>query len=316
MRTTRSFRRSLPVLAGVAVAWRRHDGSPTRRQKLQFAGGIAALWIASDWPVGALGGAYLSSAHMLHYMLYTLAAAPLLMLATPEWMAVAVLERLRARRLWEVASRPLLAALSANVVLVATHSPFAVDLLRATQVGSFFLDMVWLLSGLLLWAPIINPVRELRMSSAPMKIAYLFVAAALIPMIPGGFLAFAPHPLYSTYELAPRAGLGALADQQLAGVLMKVGNVPVIWAVMGVIWFRWHEADRQRPARRPQRSTVRAIPAVDTAGIAAEQLSPELSSRRDAPSWTPGPPAHGRPVSGSCRPGSRPRPLRPRRTGP
>ncbi|MFN7151089.1 MAG: cytochrome c oxidase assembly protein [Microthrixaceae bacterium] len=256
----------LATIAGVALAWRRHDGSPTRRQRLQFAGGIAALWIASDWPVGALGGAYLSSVHMLQYMLYTLAAAPLLMLATPEWMATAVLERLRTRRLWELASRPLLAALSANVVLVTTHSPFAVDLLRSTQAGSFVLDMVWLLSGFLLWAPIINPVRELRMTSAPMKITYLFVAAALIPMIPGGFLAFAPHPLYSTYELAPRAGLGALADQQLAGVLMKVGNVPVIWAVMGVIWFRWYEADRQRPVRRTRTVRARPTPAANTAG--------------------------------------------------
>jgi cytochrome c oxidase assembly factor CtaG len=77
-----------------------------------------------------------------------------------------------------------------------------------------------------------------------------------MPMIPGGFMAFAPHPLYSTYELAPRVGIPALEDQQLAGVLMKIGNIPVIWAVMGVIWFRWYESDRRASAARRTRGAV------------------------------------------------------------
>jgi cytochrome c oxidase assembly factor CtaG len=86
-----------------------------------------------------------------------------------------------------------------------------------------------------------------------------------MPMIPGGFMAFAPHPLYSTYELAPRVGIPALEDQQLAGVLMKIGNIPVIWAVMGVIWFRWYESDRSASQARRTRRAVgeRTAPAVD-----------------------------------------------------
>jgi len=231
-----------------------------RRKAWQFAGGIIALWIASDWPVGTLGGAYLSSVHMLQYLIYTLAAAPLLMLATPEWMARAVLERLRLGAVWKTLSRPLWAALITNALLIATHSPFTVDLLRASQLGSFALDMIWLLSGLLLWSPVIDPIPEYRARTAAIKIVYLFAAAALIPMIPGGFMAFAAHPLYSTYELAPRAGLSALHDQQLAGVLMKIGNVPIIWSVMGVIWFRWYEAERTAtPRRRRPATPTRAV---------------------------------------------------------
>jgi putative membrane protein len=246
------------VIAGWVIAWRRRGERPGRRANLQFAGGVAALWIASDWPVGALGGAYLSSVHMLQFMIYTLAAAPLLMLAAPSWMAEAILRRLRARAVWANLSRPIPAAIGANVVLVATHSPYAVDLLRASQLGSFGLDMIWLLSGFLLWAPVISPIHSMRAPSAPVRIAYLFCAAALLPMIPGGFIAFAPHPLYATYELAPRAGLSALADQQLAGVFMKVGNIPVIWTVMAVLWFRWYESDRTPGARRRTRNTMGA----------------------------------------------------------
>lgn len=242
------------IIAGYTLSDRRrrragHDGV-TRRQRAQFLGGVAFLWVASDWPVGALGGAYLSSVHMLQFLLYTLGAAPLLMLGTPEWLAAAVLRRLRLGEVWRALTRPVIAAVITNALLILTHSPFAVDPLRASQAGSFVLDMLWLASGLIMWAPIINPISAERAGSPLVKIVYLFVAAALVPMIPGGFIAFAAHPLYSTYELAPRMGISALHDQQFAGVLMKIGNVPVIWAVMGVIWFRWYEADRMATPRR------------------------------------------------------------------
>ncbi len=245
----------LLAAAYVGVLRRRNrvSGAPaaTRRQRWQFAGGVAALWIASDWPIGALGGAYLSSIHMLQYVIYTLAAAPLLMLGTPEWLARAVLRRLRLEGAWAALSRPVAAALTVNGLLIVTHSPYAVDLMRSSQLTSFLLDMVWLVAGLIMWAPIIGPVREHRVASAPIKLVYLFVASAVVPMIPGGFLVFAPHPLYGLYEMAPRVGISALHDQQLAGVVMKLGNLPVVWSVMAVIFFRWYGTDRgSAPSRR------------------------------------------------------------------
>lgn len=255
----------LGLSAWYVVSWRRHgstgpadDGD--RRLKGFFAAGIVALWIASDWPVGTLGGGYMASLHMLQYMLYTLAAAPLLMLGTPEWLAESVLDKLHLQRVWRTLSRPLLAAIITNVILVSTHSPFAVDRLRSTQMGSFAMDMIWLFSGLVLWAPLINPVRDARMKSAPLKIVYLFLAAAVLPMIPGGFIAFSPQPLYETYELAPRVWLSPIEDQQFAGVLMKIGNLPIIWAVMGVIWFRWYQLENKRPAHRAAPQPRAAVP--------------------------------------------------------
>jgi cytochrome c oxidase assembly factor CtaG len=41
---------------------------------------------------------------------------------------------------------------------------------------------------------------------------------------------FARHPLYAAFAHAHRAiGLSALADQQVAGVVAKVGTLPVLW---------------------------------------------------------------------------------------
>lgn len=233
-----------------------------RRRAIWFVLGVVFLWLASDWPVGSLGAGYLSSVHMLQYMIYTLGAAPLLILGTPSWMLERIMEVTRSRAAVQALSRPLVAAVLFNVVLIATHAPVTVDTLRSTQVGNFALDMVWLASGFLLWMPVISPVQEFRARSAPARLVYLFCAAALIPMIPGGFIAFSPQPLYGTYELAPRVGPSALDDQQMAGVLMKIGNLPVIWAVMAVIWFRWFEreqrASRERRVARG-RSRVAAV---------------------------------------------------------
>jgi cytochrome c oxidase assembly factor CtaG len=68
-----------------------------------------------------------------------------------------------------------------------------------------------------------------------------------VPIVPASFLTFASYPLYSTYELAPRVGsLTALQDQQLAGITMKLGMVPVIWGALAVMFFRWAAQDRAR----------------------------------------------------------------------
>lgn len=232
----------------------------TTRQRVWFWLGLFAFWAASDWPVGTLGAGYLASVHMAQYMIYTLIAAPLLLLSAPDWWIRQTLARLRLYRAVGWLSRPLYSAILANVILIATHAPWTVDNLRASQFGSFALDAVWFLGGLALWLPVISPVAEHRIASPPLRCIYLFGAAGVSPMIPGGFLTFAGAPLYRSYEIAPRVGLDVLDDQQLAGAIMKVGAVPVIWAVILVIWIRWatseREADAVRPAVHPAPSNL------------------------------------------------------------
>jgi putative membrane protein len=212
-----------------------------------FVGGWLALWIASDWPLGTLGAGYLASAHMVQYLVTTLVAAPLLVAGIGEATLRRATARTHTTGLVRAACHPVTAAVLFNVVLVATHAPVVVDALRTSQAGSFVLDALWLASGLVLWLPVCGPLPELR-PGYPARAALLFVGAGVVPMIPGGFLTFADNPLYSVYELAPRVGgLDATSDQQLAGVLMKLGSVPLIWPVIGVLFARWAAEDR-RPA--------------------------------------------------------------------
>lgn len=232
------------LAASGVVASRRH-GRPTSRQRVAAWAGLMVLWLATDWPLGALGAGYLATAHMLQYLLYTFVAAPLLVLAVPEGTARRVLGGRLVGPLATL-SRPLVAGVVVNVVLVATHAPVAVDALRTEQLGSFLLDVAWLVGGIVLWLPVCGPIPEQR-PSYPARGVYLFLAAGVVAMIPGGFLTFAEYPLYAIYELAPRVeplGLGAVEDQQLAGALMKVGNVPLIWPVIAAMMLRWAQQER------------------------------------------------------------------------
>ncbi len=219
---------------------------PTTSKQIRcFIAGVLAFWVASDWPLGLLGSSYLASAHMVQFLLYTLAAAPLLMLGTPEWMARQVIGYLKLYRLLQRISRPIFAGVTFNLVLIATHSPWAVDILRTSQIGSFIMDMIWLVSGLLVWLPLLSPLQEHRMRSYPAKMVYLFTALGVVPAVPAGFLTFAGFPLYSIYELAPRFhGLSATTDQQMAGLIMKLGGIPIVWGMIALMMLRWSDESR------------------------------------------------------------------------
>lgn len=231
----------------------------TRRQTVWFWMGVVSFWLASDWPVGSLGAGYLLSVHMAQFLLYTFLVAPLLVLSLPEWRMRQLVARLHLHGTLMAVTRILPAMLIANGILIATHAPWLVDTLRVTQVGSFLLDVVWLAGGVLLWLPVISPMEEHRVRSVPMRCVYLFGAAGLTPMIPGGFFTFARYPLFRIYELAPRVGVSALTDQQIAGAMMSVGSMPVIWVVMVVIWARWAAAEE-----REQAAAVKAMHAQRT----------------------------------------------------
>lgn len=234
------------------------------KQSRLFAAGVAAFWLATDWPLGLLGASYLASAHMVQFMLYTLVAAPLMVAGTPEWMARRLLSQVKLYRLLQRASRPVVAGVVFNALLIATHSPWAVDTLRANQLGSFLMDVVWLAAGLLVWLPLLSPLQEHRMRTYPTKMVYLFTALGVVPAVPAGFLTFAGFPLYSVYELAPRFyGLSATTDQQLAGLIMKLGGIPIVWGLILVMMFRWADTTRSADVT----NTEGAVSATGTADV-------------------------------------------------
>jgi cytochrome c oxidase assembly factor CtaG len=66
--------------------------------------------------------------------------------------------------------------------------------------------------------------------------------------VPWAWLIFAQRPVYRVYDTAYRMGsIDAVTDQQLAGVLMKLGAGFFLWSIIFVTFFKWsrhQEAER------------------------------------------------------------------------
>jgi len=245
------------LLVGVYWLLRRFAGEPAsasersrdRKGKWAWFGGVLVLWIALDWPVGALSG-YLASAHMLQYLLTVLAAPPLLLLGVPvgAWRRLA--SRSGAVRVVRFLTHPLIALAIFQLVLLYTHIPSVVDRLMVTPSGSFAIDTLWLTAGLVFWWPVVSPVPARPWFGYPLKMGYLFLSTVLNTM-PYAFLTFGELPFYGIYELAPPVGLlGAREDQQLAGLMMKVGGGVILWTAITILFFRWYsrEGEAEGPA--------------------------------------------------------------------
>jgi putative membrane protein len=230
------------VVAYLTAAGRheRSTGEPleARRRNL-FLGGVAAIALGASWPIHDLAEGYLYSMHMVQHMLFTFAAAPLILAGMPAWMWRAVLRPAPLRAVWSVLTRPLVALVVANGVLLFTHWPEIVDLSVRSEVAHFSLHALLFGSAIVMWWPVLSPLPELPALSPPGQLLYLFFQS-LAPTIPASFLTFGSEPLYPVYASFPRIwGIEPLTDQLIAGLVMKLLGGAILWAVVAVVFFRW-----------------------------------------------------------------------------
>ena len=231
------------VLLGLLVLVGRPTAM-TGRQRAVWLLGCSILWAALDWPLGTLGAGYLLSAHALQFLLIVYVAAPLLLCGVPSAWLDGVGRRAGIVGVLRFTTHPVIAGAICAVALVVSHIPYVLDAMRPSQLGSFALDIAWILAGLLLWWPVIVAVPTRRWFPAPVKILYLF-ASGLPCLGVGIVLTLTDLPLYGLYELAPRVeSIPARVDQQAAGILMWVVAHLMTLAGISVVFFQWarHES--------------------------------------------------------------------------
>jgi putative membrane protein len=227
------------------------DGSPivTGRQKMWFALAVLTLWVASDWPVHDIGEEYLYFVHMVQHLVFTMIAAPLFLLATPTWLARLVVgDGWFAGNVVRRLCRPVVAGVLFNLAFVLVHYPPMVNTSVQVAPLHYGLHVLIMSTALLMWMPVCGPLPELRLS-LPGQMLYLF-CQSIVPTIPSAWLIFAEKPVYHAYDTATRLwNISAVDDQQIAGVLMKLGGGVFLWTVIFVLFFRWSsrhmEADRR-----------------------------------------------------------------------
>ncbi|MGH9275365.1 MAG: cytochrome c oxidase assembly protein, partial [Acidimicrobiales bacterium] len=196
---------------------------------------------------------YLYFVHMAQHTLITFIVPPVLLMATPEWLARLVLGTGRVDRWVHKLARPIPAALGFNALALATHWQVVVNNASSNGLFHYGVHTAIVLAAFLLWIPVCGPLPELRIS-VPAQMIYLFVTS-IVPTVPGAWLVFADGAVYSAYDIPQRMfDISVTTDQQVAGAIMKLGAGTYLWVVIAVLFFVWsarqQEADRQAAAER------------------------------------------------------------------
>ena len=256
------------IAAGYAVALKRlgprlaPKGTPvvTKFQLATFSTGLLGLWLASDWPIHDLGEKYLFSVHMVQHTVYSIIAAPLLLMGTPAWLARWILSPRWLLKTVRYLARLIPATIIFNVVVVVTHTPAVVDASLHHALLHFLVHTLIVLSSLLVWMPLLSPLPEVPRLQPLVRMLYLFLQS-IVPTVPASFLTFGDTPLYKYYETVPRLwGISALDDMRFAGLIMKILWGFSLWIVITIIFFRWYNAEESGTAlRRTSRELDREL---------------------------------------------------------
>ena len=223
--------------------------SATGMQKVSFFGGMAILWFGADWPVHDIAENYLFSVHMLQHTLFSLIAPPLLLLGLP----APLLRKLLGPVLPAVRfmTRPLIALVLFNAVVLFTHWPVVVNFSTSNELGHFGLHSLLVFSSLVMWWVVVSPLPELGSMQPPGKMLFL-LGQSFLPTVPASFLTFATTPMYESYAEAPRLwGISAVSDQMIAGLLMKIGGGLILWSVIALVFFRWYASEHRVVTEEP-----------------------------------------------------------------
>jgi putative membrane protein len=185
---------------------------------------------------------------MAQHLLITLVAAPLLLIGTPAWLLRELLHVTRSYRLMPTLRHPLVAFFGFNLIFALSHVPAIYELALSNEAFHATEHLVFLATAVLLWLPVLSPLKEFPPYPALGQVLYLFLQTVPASLV-GALLASTNGAYYPTYVYAPRiVGLSAIEDQQLGGLFMWVGSGLYFLIATAVVFFVW--ASREEAANR------------------------------------------------------------------
>jgi putative membrane protein len=252
---------------------RRFPGAAPARpgQVASFTFAWALIFVSLQGPLHELSDYFLFSAHMVQHLVLILLMPPFLLMGLPDWMlrpAVRVKWIGRAAR-W--LTLPLVAFALNNAIFLAWHFPGPYDLMMRNHGVHVTMHLMIMVTGTIMWWPVMSPLPELPRIVAPLQMVYLFLVG--IPMmISAALITFSQRALYTWYLEAPRvfAGLDALEDQRLGGVIMWVPGGLVLWIAITAVYFRWTQREVREDDER-----MRLRPLVTRAGTTVPPPFPQ-----------------------------------------
>jgi putative membrane protein len=277
---------------GVRAAWRRAGPGKGVRiwQVAAFYGGLLTLGAALVSPLASLADLFFS-AHMGQHELLMLVAAPLVVLgqpmltmlwALPPGRRTALAQALRHRRtagVWRRLTAPVVVFLLHGLAVWIWHLPALFEWALRREAAHAVQHLSFVATAALFWWGMIHG----RYGRAGYGVAVLYVfLTGLHTSLLGALLTVAPSAWYRSYEAtAMKHRIDALADQQLAGLVMWVPS-GVVFIVVGLALFAAWLGESERRAIlgsvAPPPSAAAATPATNQSsgprtGTAASGLS-------------------------------------------
>ncbi len=265
-----------PVLIGgilaVALAYylatgplreRLAPGEPFRAgQAAWFYGALALFYVVEGSPLHDLAERYLLSAHMVQHLLLSYVVARMFIVGVPAWLWRAMLTNRRVFGVARVALRPLVTFTVFSLFFALWHVPVIYQAALMNPTLHHVEHLVFLVTAIMVWWPILSPIEELPRAPYLVRLAYLFtLPIAQLPVFAG--ITFSPDVVYPIYAMAPRVfGLSPLADQALAGAIMKVFGLLFFSVPFARIFFEWYQRENDR--RVTQVDMRRETPGVAT----------------------------------------------------
>lgn len=201
--------------------------------------GLAFFYLAVGSPLDELSDHYLMSAHMMEHLLLTFGAPPLVLMGMPDWLLRPFVRAPVIGRIWLRLTRPLTALVLFNLVFSLIHMPAIYDATLANDGLHFCEHALLVITALAMWWPVVHPVPELPALSDPLLLVYLF-ANEVFQTAAFALVTFAGQPLYAPYVAAPRIwGITPLEDQQMGGILMKLGAMASLGPALAIVFYRW-----------------------------------------------------------------------------
>ena len=201
--------------------------------------GTLIMVAASSWPLHDLSEGYLFSMHMVQHMLFIFVAAPLLLWGFPNWLLEILFEPEPLHSIVKVCARPIPAFLLFNLGQGLLHVPEITNVVIQNHTIHYFVHIYIMASALLIWFPVMSSIPGLPRLSYPYQMVYLMLQS-VIPTVIYAPLTYATDPVYQWYAQAPHIwGMSAATDQQIAGLLMKIGGGLIVWGWITVAFFKW-----------------------------------------------------------------------------
>ncbi|MBI4312575.1 MAG: cytochrome c oxidase assembly protein [Chloroflexi bacterium] len=210
-----------------------------------FTAGVVVIYVALTSAIHELANSYLFSAHMVQHLMLVLIAPPLLLAGTPDWLLRPLWRLPFTLRVLRLVTQPLPAFFIFNGVLGIWHLPFLYDLTLRAHAPHVLEHLLFLGAALIGWWPILSPSGDAPRASYPIQTLYLF--AMSLPMgVIGAAITFSHKVLYPWYGEVPRLwGLSPAADQQLAGLIMKIPGALFYLVFMAIVFFAWFDKDEK-----------------------------------------------------------------------